>query len=353
MVFKFEIETDLLNLYLPHDYINVTDGIKISPFPIAKEFEKERKRISSPFYRRRVKTAKAIFTIELNENNPSTAVKTFEKTISNYEFLLSFINRRDVAATGEYVCYLNNPEKQVVRRGFTASKFFFNIPNNNPVIVSGIHTGSFTFTSNISSFLDLIFENFRELETSGLFNQKDVIIAINLYLLALEDNYEEIKFYHVWTALEALANKLYSARPPPAGVRRLLTYEEQEVFISKVVELIEKLWDDLGDERVGKGKLKKRLKQKYIYEIDSVDKIKNILNCLKISEEESKINETLNKARTHRNNIIHGNWTDINLDELSLVRLKLQRFLEKAILAILGVNKENEGGYWTNFYNRL
>ncbi len=355
MVFKFEIDADLLNLYLSVDYINATDGIKISPLPVAKEFEKERKRIGSKFCRQRVKTAKVIFSINLEDNNPSVAIKNFEETISNYEFLLSFINRRDIATTGEYVCYLvNETGRQVVGRGFNASKLFFNILNNKSVMVSGIHTGPVTCTSDISPFLDLIFQKFRALENDQLFNQKLVKIAMNLYLLALEDNYEEIKFVQVWNALEALSNKLYKTNPLPPEVRYLLTHEEKILFISKVTELIEDLWDDLehSDERVGKGKLKKRLQQPYIYEIDSVDKIKNMLGFLEISEDQPKINETLNEARTHRNNIMHGTWTDINLNDLSLVRLKLQLFLEKAILAILGVNKVNEKLYMTNFYNR-
>lgn len=352
MVFKFEIEADLLNLYLPKDYINIIDGIMISFLPVAKEFEKERKRPRSPFSQHKVKTAKVIFSVKLGENNPHVAIENFKKTISDYEFLLSFINRRDVATGGEYVCYLvNGTGKQVIRRE-PSNKFYFNIPNNKPVIVSGIHTGPVTFTSNISSFLDLIFEKFRNLENNELFNQKDVLIAINLYLLTLEENYEQIKFIQVWTALEALANKLYRTIPPPPGVRFLLTSEEKSEFITKVEELIEEFWLDLEHrgERDRKNKLKDRLQQPYIYEMRTIDKIKNLLKYLKISEEESKINETLNKAGRFRNNIMHyDNSIGIDLIELSVVRLKLQRFLEKAILSILGVDKENEGQYLTKF----
>lgn len=355
MTFLFEIHACFFNLYLSKEYNNLIDSIRITPLPKADEFEKERKRVGSKSFLNRVKTAKVVFSIKLDQNNASYAIKEFEEMISNYEFLLSFINRRDVATTGEYVCYLNGIGRQVVGRGYMASKFFFNIPNNNPVIVSGRNIGPITFTKDISSFLDLIFEKYKKIENGYIFNKKDIITSINLYLLNLEPNYEEIKFIQLWTALEALANKLYSKQPLPNGVRFLLTYEEKELFILKIKGLIDELWNNLEhlDERSGKTKLKKRLQSQYIYELDSIDKIKNLLNFLEISEEESVINDTLKDARSFRNNIMHyGSSTDINLEKLSMTRLRLERFLEKVILAIMGVNRNNEGQYLMNFYNR-
>lgn len=326
---------DFYNLYIPENktYVNEKEGIRINPLKLAKEFEKNRKKLSSPFRKYGWNTAKCFIKADSMEKAKITA--------ELIEFIYSFAQNRSIFFQK---CY----EYKKGKRYFSAqSKFIEPRENRFSELIHGVHTRGSVYTRDISLFIDTAIEKLSELNYS---EKHEILTSMNSLNISKSKIVVELKFLICWIALEKLANKYYKSHKGD-----LKKYPNLQCFERKKLKELKKELNKFLEKILKKDSrlpyVKKSLNKNYLYEYDTYQKIWIYLKSLDLGFDERKLSLLLKRLKEIRVDLVH------DLNSKKLIKnpeylMYLQKIMEKVIFRLLGITKSLESKFIINQYNR-
>ena len=324
---------DFYNLYIPKGkkYVNEKYGIRVIPLKHAEEFEKNRRKLSSPFSKNGGwKIAKCYIKAPTRKKAESLA--------GALEFLYSFAQSRSVFFIGSY------EYKKGRKYSYSATSKFIEPRENrfSELVYATITTRG--YTRDISLFIDTALDTI--IKTGGVKEKSDILIGIHAYNISKSQMVQELKFLIIWSALERLSNTYYS-KHKSVSENHLFTKEE----LNKLHETLGKTLDKYlkGDKRLGF--VKRTLKRKFLYEHDTSQKIMLYLGYLDVGFDKRILKKCLNKLIQIRVGLVH------RLDSVLLLKqpqylMYLQKIMEQVIFRLLGVSPKIQDRFLLHQYNR-
>lgn len=320
---------DFCNLYIQKSqkYVNKKYGIRIVPLKIAEEFEKNRKKSSSPHHRYGWIIAKCYIT----SNTESRA-----KQLAHWlEFIYSFAQSRRV-----FFPYWYKHNWGHKRRSFE-SIFIESIDNGASELIYGTRLSGSFFSRDITFFVDNAIETLDSVKSQKL---DEIMVAMHAYITSQSEMAWELRFLTEWCSLERLANMNY------------IKYKSKKSLFSKkeIKEIKKEVWDALDKKLAGHKRLnflKNSLAREFLYEHHTLEKIKLFLLYMDLGFEKKKLVSLFKILVNVRNGLVH-NLQSAQLGKQPYLLFYLYKVMEKVILRKLGISPEMEQRLILQQYNR-
>lgn len=321
---------DFYNLYIPKGkkYENKELGIKIIPLKLAEEFEKNRITFSKPYYRAGGwKTAKCFI---------KTKTENKAKKLAGWiEFLYSFAQNRSVFFLKWY------KYKDGIKYSSFQSKIVEQIENGHPELVYGVYTKKADDIKDISLFFDIALKTLSSLKDIKV---NEILTTIHAIIISRSPLVIELKFLVCWFALEKLANQHYSVYK---SKNKLFSKDEVKKIKANLEKTLEKSLKN--DERLNL--VKRNIIRNFLYDYNTVEKMKLYFDSLDLGFNEIKLNMMLNKLIDIRGRLVHNLNSNL-LNKEPQILFYLQTIMENVIFRIVGVNKDTQKRFLLHQYNR-
>lgn len=320
---------DFYNLYIPKGkkYINKDFRIKISPLKFAEEFERNRTKFSKPYYRGGWKTAKCYIT--------SDNVSDAKKIAGWLEFIFSFAQSRSVFFIDWY------EYRRGKRYSSYESKRIEPRENRFSELIHGTNTRGAFFTRDISLFIDIALKTLSESKQAKL---DEILSTVHAYIISDSEIVEELKFLIGWIALEKLANSHYSAYK---SKNMLFNKSELTELKKQLGEFLDSYFD--GDNRLGA--VKRSLTRNFLYDHNTLIKLKIYFNSIDLGFDEKKLSKMLEKLISVRTGLAHNLISEKLMKDSSLLNY-LHKIMQNIIFRLLGIDKDTLSCFVLNQYNR-
>ena len=321
---------DFYNLYIPKGkkYENKELGIKIIPLKFAEEFEKNRTKFSKPYYHAGgLKTAKCFIKTKTEDEA--------KKLASWLEFLYSFAQNRSVFFLGWY------KYKGGKKYSSFQSKFVEQRENRFSELVHGVHTTGAFYTRDISLFFDT---SLKMLSFANGLKLNEILTTIHALIISHSSLVRGLQFLICWSALEKLANQHYSVYK---SKNKLFSKDELKKLKLDLETTLEKSLKN--DKRLTL--IKKSITRNFLYEHNTIEKMKLYFNSLDLGFDNTKLNKMLNKLIGIRGSLVHNLNSNLLIKEPQLL-FYLQMIMENVIFRMVGIDKDMQKKFLLHQYNR-
>ena len=320
---------DFYNLYLPYgkSYVNKQEGIRIRPLKIAEDFEKHRRRLSSPYRYGGWKTAKCYIS--------ASSEKDAIELAQWLELLYSVAQSRSVFYLHWYKHNWGS------KRASFASKFVEVTENRSPDFIYGTHVKGARYKRDISLFIDTALTKFHSAHAS---ERDEILITIHAHCVSNSQMPWELKFLTAWLSLERLANKHYVKYKSKNAL-----FDRRE--IKKIRDVISSALDGVlvGDRRLNG--LKNSISRNFLYEYTTSEKVKQYLALSDLGFDKKNLTALVGDLVAIRGELAH-NLNSRKLQTKPYFLFYLRKIMEKVILRQLNVSKDLEQKFLLSQYNR-